>query len=173
MCSINRWRKSPAVPFHKKPCSSAFHWCIFFRWNCYASCAYRHVHPMVPYPRICCCHRAFLESAQNFHGSSIRFRRCGKRTYDSYFLLPFAMGACSALGGDVLTDAFGIVAMVAMTPLVTIQCLGLFYQRKLRRTKEVTDAEASLMAPEEISLILTVLETANLGNIRKFWGGIR
>ena len=65
------------------------------------------------------------------------------------FLLPFAMGACSALGGDVLTDAFGIVAMVAMTPLVTIQCLGLVYQRKIKRTKEVTDAEASLMAPED------------------------
>ncbi len=65
------------------------------------------------------------------------------------FLLPFAMGACSALGGDVLTDAFGIVAMVAMTPLVAIQCLGLVYQRKLKRIKEVTDAEASLMAPED------------------------
>ena len=33
------------------------------------------------------------------------------------FLLPFAMGACEALGGNVITDAFGVVAMVAMTPL--------------------------------------------------------
>ena len=41
------------------------------------------------------------------------------------FLLPFAMGACSALGGNIMTDAFGIVAMVAMTPLVTIQTMGL------------------------------------------------
>lgn len=41
------------------------------------------------------------------------------------FLLPFAMGACTAVGGDILTDAFGIVAMVAMTPLITIQTLGL------------------------------------------------
>ncbi|MFR5601213.1 MAG: DUF1538 domain-containing protein [Lachnospiraceae bacterium] len=41
------------------------------------------------------------------------------------FLLPLAMGACSAVGGDILTDAFGIVAMVAMTPLFTIQVLGL------------------------------------------------
>lgn len=41
------------------------------------------------------------------------------------FLLPFAQGACQALGGDVMTDAFGIVAMVAMTPLVTIQIMGL------------------------------------------------
>ena len=36
------------------------------------------------------------------------------------FLLPFAMGACEALGGDILKDAFGIVAMVAMTPLIII-----------------------------------------------------
>lgn len=41
------------------------------------------------------------------------------------FLLPFAMGACMASGGNILTDAFGVVAMVAMTPLVTIQALGL------------------------------------------------
>lgn len=65
------------------------------------------------------------------------------------FLLPFAMGACSALGGNVLTDAFGIVAMVAMTPLVTIQCLGMLYQRKLQRTQEVTAAEASMMSLED------------------------
>ena len=51
------------------------------------------------------------------------------------FLLPFSMGACEALGGNVLTDAFGIVAMVAMTPLVTIQSLGLLYQRKKRGSR--------------------------------------
>lgn len=66
------------------------------------------------------------------------------------FLLPFAMGACSALGGNVLTDAFGIVAMVAMTPLVTIQCLGAFYQWRLERTVEVTEAETSTMSSEDI-----------------------
>ena len=50
------------------------------------------------------------------------------------FLLPFAMGACEVLGGNVVTDAFGVVAMVAMTPLLTIQALGLVYQWKLRRS---------------------------------------
>ena len=42
------------------------------------------------------------------------------------FILPFATGACSVLGGEskVLELAFGIVAMVAMTPLITIQILG-------------------------------------------------
>lgn len=48
------------------------------------------------------------------------------------FLLPFAMGACEQLGGNVLSDAFGIVALVAMTPLVTIQILGLVYNIKNR-----------------------------------------
>jgi len=52
------------------------------------------------------------------------------------FLLPFAMGACMTLGGNVVTDAFGVVTMVAMTPLVTIQCLGLLYMWKARRTPE-------------------------------------
>lgn len=44
------------------------------------------------------------------------------------FLLPFAIGACVSIGGDIVTDAFGVVAMVAMTPLITIQILGLVYQ---------------------------------------------
>ena len=51
------------------------------------------------------------------------------------FLLTFALGACEAVGGNLVTDAFGVVAMVAMTPLVTIQLLGVSYQRKLNRAK--------------------------------------
>ena len=45
----------------------------------------------------------------------------------STFILPFAIGACIAIdptGNQVLTNGFGIVAMVAMTPLITIQLLG-------------------------------------------------
>ncbi len=51
------------------------------------------------------------------------------------FLSPLAMGACEALGGNMMTDAFGIVAMVAMTPLVTIQLLGLRDQLRRRGHK--------------------------------------
>ncbi|BCJ94556.1 membrane protein [Anaerocolumna cellulosilytica] len=51
------------------------------------------------------------------------------------FLLPMAMGACNAVGGDMLLDAFGIVAMVAMTPLITIQALGLLYRFKTKRSQ--------------------------------------
>jgi len=50
------------------------------------------------------------------------------------FMLPFAMGACQALGGNVLTDAFGLVAMVAMTPLITIQIMGAIYVLKTRKS---------------------------------------
>lgn len=49
------------------------------------------------------------------------------------FLLPFAVGACLAVGGNVVTDAFGVVAMVAMTPLITIQMLGLLFRMRGRR----------------------------------------
>ncbi len=58
------------------------------------------------------------------------------------FMLPFAMGACDALGGNILTDAFGLVAMVAMTPLITIQLLGVLYSIKLRRTVQAAGPEA-------------------------------
>ncbi len=52
------------------------------------------------------------------------------------FLLPFAMGASAAVGGNVMTDAFGLVAMVAMTPLITIQIMGLVYKIKTTRAPE-------------------------------------
>ena len=48
------------------------------------------------------------------------------------FLLPLAQGVCTAVGGDVVSDAFGVVAMVAMTPLITIQVLGLIHKLKSR-----------------------------------------
>lgn len=48
----------------------------------------------------------------------------------STFMLPFAMGACEAIGGNVMTDAFGIVALIAMAPLITIQVLGLYERRQ-------------------------------------------
>lgn len=46
------------------------------------------------------------------------------------FLLPLAMGAAVSCGRDVTTYAFGVVAMVAMTPLITIQILGLMFKFK-------------------------------------------
>ena len=48
----------------------------------------------------------------------------------STFLLPLAMGACTGVGGNVVTDAFGVVALVALSPLITIQIMGLIYVHK-------------------------------------------
>ena len=49
------------------------------------------------------------------------------------FMLPFAMGACQALGGDVMTDAFGLVALVALMPLISVQAMGGLYTLRTRR----------------------------------------
>lgn len=51
----------------------------------------------------------------------------------STFLLPLAMGACAAAGGNVVTDAFGVVAMVAMAPLIAIQIMGVVYNLRTGR----------------------------------------
>jgi hypothetical protein len=52
------------------------------------------------------------------------------------FLLPFTVGACRSTGGDMMRDAFGVVALVAMTPLVTIQLMGLAYKLKVKKTEK-------------------------------------
>ena len=59
------------------------------------------------------------------------------------FLLPLAMGVCDAVGGNVLTDAFGIVSLVAMSPLITIQILGLIYRIKIHRGRVREAARAA------------------------------
>ena len=64
------------------------------------------------------------------------------------FLLPFAVGACDALGGNIVEDAFGVIAMVAMTPLIAIQILGLVY--KLKQSAIKTEELPSEEAPEII-----------------------
>ena len=58
------------------------------------------------------------------------------------FLLPFAQGACAAVGGNIVTDAFGVVAMVAMTPLIAIQVLGVVYQLRQKSAAKVHRAAA-------------------------------
>lgn len=55
------------------------------------------------------------------------------------FLLPLAQGACVTLGGNIVTDAFGVVAMVAMTPLITIQVMGLYARMASSGSKPGTE----------------------------------
>lgn len=61
----------------------------------------------------------------------------------STFLLPLSIGVCEALGGNLMTDAFGVVALVALTPLIAIQLMGLVYKLKTaKRTQTVPVAIA-------------------------------
>ena len=63
------------------------------------------------------------------------------------FILPFAIGACESVGGNVLTDAFGIVAMIAMTPLIAIQVMGL--AGEIKRKKELALAKQEFLSLED------------------------
>ena len=65
----------------------------------------------------------------------------------STFLLPLAMGACTALGGNVVTDAFGVVALVALAPPVAIQIMGVLY---VHRSKAVAQNKADLLSDDGV-----------------------
>ena len=61
------------------------------------------------------------------------------------FLLPLIIGICYACNGNVLTDAFGLVALVAMSPLLTIQILGIIYNLKSRKTNNIDTIDESIV----------------------------
>ena len=52
------------------------------------------------------------------------------------FLLPLCIGACETIGGNVMTDAFGVVSLVALTPLIAIQIMGLMFKHKLNKIQK-------------------------------------
>ena len=60
------------------------------------------------------------------------------------------MGACEALGGNAMTDAFGVVALVALTPLIAIQIMGLVYQYKQNRLLAGLAGEEILVLEEDL-----------------------
>ena len=64
------------------------------------------------------------------------------------FMLQFFMGASVAGGGNILRDAFGVVATVAMMPLISIQTVGCIYERRMKRSVQ----------PEEIYGDLDIVE---------------
>ena len=72
----------------------------------------------------------------------------------STFLLPLSIGVCEALGGNLMTDAFGVVALVALTPLIAIQLMGLVYKLKTEKrtstgTAEIDDDCVAIVELEE------------------------
>ena len=56
---------------------------------------------------------------------------CGPLT--ATFVLPFVIGICTFLGGNVMVDAFGLISFIAMSPLITIQILGIIFKFKTKQ----------------------------------------
>ena len=59
----------------------------------------------------------------------------------STFLLPLCIGACESLGNNVMMDAFGVIALVALTPLIAIQLMGVSYKLKLMKLRNTVEPE--------------------------------
>ncbi len=68
------------------------------------------------------------------------------------FMLPFAIGACSSIGTNVMSDAFGLVAMVAMMPLITVQIMGALSTIKASDSKTTMDTVFSVADNKVIEL---------------------
>ena len=71
----------------------------------------------------------------------------------STFILSFTLGAASSAGGDPVSDAFGVIALVAMTPLIAIQVLGIMFrirtERALKHRAALESAAASQRQEEK------------------------
>lgn len=70
----------------------------------------------------------------------------------STFLLPLCIGACGAVGGSIMTEAFGAVALVALTPLIAIQIMGVNYKMKMNKSMKIRALEFTI--PEDGNVII-------------------
>lgn len=61
------------------------------------------------------------------------------------FLLPIAIGACSALGGNIYSDAFGLASMVSLVPIITIEIVGVIYQVKSHLVERIESLDDTII----------------------------
>ncbi len=73
----------------------------------------------------------------------------------STFILPLCIGACATVGGNIMTDAFGAVALVALTPLISVQIMGIAYKFKLRAMEKY---KSGAMLPSDSDDIIEIEE---------------
>ena len=59
------------------------------------------------------------------------------------FLLPMALGVAEGFGKDIMVYGIGVIAIVALTPPVVVQIMGLVYQVKTREAAILTEAETA------------------------------
>ncbi len=74
----------------------------------------------------------------------------------STFLLPLCIGACDMHGGNLMTDAFGVIALVALTPLIAVQIMGLQYKFKLNKLQK--SAAPDSMLADDVDEIFEIEE---------------
>ena len=79
----------------------------------------------------------------------------------STFLLPLAMGTCQGAGRDLMANAFGLVAMVAMAPLIVIQVMGLIYGYKMRASAKRAEQAIEDLAAEDAGEIIEFEEASH------------
>jgi hypothetical protein len=83
----------------------------------------------------------------------------------STFLLPLAMGVCDGAGGNMMRDAFGIVAMVAMAPLIVIQLMGLIYANRIKasakQAEQGIDTAVSAAMAEDAGAVIEFEEESS------------
>ncbi len=66
------------------------------------------------------------------------------------FLLPLCIGACGMLGGNIMNDAFGVVSLVALTPLIAIQIMGISYRYKKWKMEKLAASHALTLVDGDI-----------------------
>ncbi len=76
----------------------------------------------------------------------------------STFLIPLSIGVCVSVGGDIMSDAFGVVALVALTPLIAIQIMGLSYKLKLREREKTVIEPTVPTLPQNCDVIIDLEE---------------
>ncbi len=66
-------------------------------------------------------------------------------TLTTTFLLPIAIGVCLANDGNILTDAFGLAALVSLIPIIMIQLIGILYKVKNKKAISIEELDESIV----------------------------
>ena len=72
-------------------------------------------------------------------------------TLTTAFLLPMVIGACYVYNGNILTEAFGLAAFTSIIPIITVECVGVLYNIRIKSHKKVLLLDDSIISFEEVS----------------------
>ena len=98
---------------------------------------------------VTCLYLFFRYCSKNFTPIAFDSGASVSGVMSSSFLIPFANAAAEKTGANVLTDAFGLLAFIAMTPILIVQILGLIYKLKSKKPVAV-EGEDSIIELSEV-----------------------